>query len=356
MLTLAPHEGIADRAIRLDANESALGPSPSVARALAAAAPTFRRYPDRVFAALRSALAKRHAIDPHEIVFGIGSSDLIARIVRTFLRPGDRVVHGALAYPLFHEEAQKAGAQILEVPEPAFRLDIDGMIAVASGAPPRLVYLANPNNPTGTYIDRAALLRLRNALPGSTLLLIDAAYGEFVGAPDFEEGFSIVRGGCANTIILKTFSKIHGLAGLRLGWACAAPAVLAEIGRCYPTWGVNTAAVVAAAASLEDSAHLDRAADHNGRERRRLMQSLDEMGIRHVPTSANFILVLFADETQAQRCADFLKRRGIVLRPMKPFGLPQALRISIGLEDENAAAIDALRGYLRDDACPLENA
>ena len=333
------------RVIRLASNESALGPSPRAIEAYRAEAPEIFRYPDGGSVALRQAIARRHGIAAERIVCGTGSDELISLLARAYSGPGDEVVysrHGFLMYPI---AAQSAGAKPVAVAEKRLTADVDGLLAHVTSKT-RLVYLANPNNPTGTYLPRDEVRRLHAGLPKSTILVIDAAYAEFVLRNDYEPGVELVEG-AENVVMLRTFSKIYALAGLRVGWAYGSAAIIDVLNRVRGVFNVNLPAQAAAVAALEDVAAVDRAREHNDIWRPWLERALAGLGLEVQPAVANFVLVHFGAGRKGSDAAwSFLQSRGILTRKMGAYGLPEHVRITVGLEEEMRAVVAALADFL----------
>jgi histidinol-phosphate aminotransferase len=333
------------RAIRLASNESALGPSPRALAAYRAAAEEMHRYPDGGSIELRRALARHHGIDAARIVCGTGSDELISLLARAYAGPGDEVIysrHGFLMYPI---AAQAVGATPVAVPERELTADVDAILARVTDKT-RLVYLANPNNPTGTFLRRDEMLRLHAGLPRSTLLVIDAAYAEFVTRNDFEPGIELVEA-AENVVMLRTFSKIYALAGLRVGWAYGSAAVADVLNRLRGVFNVNLPAQAACLAALDDVAAVDRAREHNDLWRPWLECALGALGLGVTPSVANFVLVRCpAAPRDADAAFAFLQARGILTRKMVAYGLAGYLRISIGTEEEMRAVVAALADFL----------
>jgi len=335
----------ARRVIRLASNESALGPSPEAITAYRAAAAEMFRYPDGGSTELRQTIAAQFGLDADRIVCGTGSDELIALIARCYAGPGDEVIcsrHGFLMYPL---AAQAAGAAPVSVPEQNLTADPDAILAHVTPRT-RVVFLANPNNPTGTYLSRAAITRLHRNLPASAILVLDAAYAEFVTRNDYEPGLELAANE-PNVVMLRTFSKIHALAGLRVGW-CYGSAALAEVlNRTRGTFNVGLPAQAAAVASLRDTVSLQRARDHNNEWRPWLEDQIRALGLEVNPGVANFVLVKFAPAPKdAAAAQEFLKSRFILVRQMGAYHLPEYLRITVGTADENRAVVAALAEFL----------
>jgi histidinol-phosphate aminotransferase len=337
-------EGAA-RVIRLASNESALGPSPRAVEAYRALAQELHRYPDGGSVGLREAIARRYGLDARRIVCGTGSDELISLLARAYAGPGDEVIysrHGFLMYPI---AAQSAGALPVAAPERDLTADVDAILERVTPCT-RIVYLANPNNPTGTYLAREAVSRLHAGLPRSTLLVVDAAYAEFVTRNDYEPGIELVER-ADNVVMLRTFSKIYALAALRVGWAYASTEIVDVLNRVRGVFNVNLPAQAAAVAALEDVASVDRARAHNDRWRPWLERELKALGLEVTPAVANFVLVRFpAAPKDANAAFAFLQSRGILTRKMTAYGLPEHIRISVGLEEEMRAVVAALADFL----------
>ncbi len=338
--------GTARPTIKLSSNESALGPSPRAVEAYRAAAATLHRYPDGGATALREALAARHGLDPDRIVCGNGSDELLSLIARAYAGPGDEVLYSAYGFLVYPIAAKSAGATPVAAPERDLSTDVDALIARA-GPKTRIVFVANPNNPTGCCLPAREIARLRAGLPAEALLVIDAAYAEYVGDPDYEPGAALVEAH-DNVVMTRTFSKIFGLAGLRLGWAYCPAAVADVLNRVRGPFNVTAPALAAGEAALGDTEHLAAARRHNDRWRPWLSEKLSALGLDVRPSAANFVLVRFpqSEGRDADAANAFLMARGIVPRTMREYRLPDCLRITIGLEDEMRAVADALAEFM----------
>ena len=328
------------RPIRLASNESALGPSAKAIAAYRALAGEMHRYPDGNAQELREALSQCHGVDPARIVCGAGSDELIGLLLRCYAGPGDEVLysrHGFLMYPI---NALAAGATPIAAPERDLTTDVDAVLARVTERT-RIVFIANPNNPTGTYLAAGEMARLHAGLPPSVLLAIDAAYAEFVNRNDYEAGIALVNR-ADNVVMLRTFSKIYALAGLRLGWAYCPPAVADVLNRVRSPFNVSAAAQAAGIAAVEDTEALNRARAHNDQWLPWLSERLAKLGLPLTPSVANFVLARFPDDPRrnADAAFAFLQSRGILTRRMGAYGLPHHLRITIGTgpEMENVAA------------------
>lgn len=333
-----------ERIIKLASNESALGPSPRAVEALRRAAGEIHRYPDGGCVALRREIGRLHGLDEDRIVCGAGSDELIGLMCRAYAGPGDSVIytrHGFLMYPI---AAQAAGATPLAVAEAELTADVDAILAGAT-ATTRIVFLASPNNPTGTYVSAGELARLRAGLRDDILLVLDAAYAEYIERADYTCGFDLVDAG-DNVVVTRTFSKIYGLGGMRLGWAYC-PATIADVlNRSRNPFNVSSPAQAAGLAALADRDFVAAAQAHNARWRAWLGDALRAQGLSVGESFANFVLARFPAPADADAADAFLKSRGIIVRRMAAYRLPEALRISIGREDEVQALAAALTDFL----------
>lgn len=347
ILDIAPYVGGeskipgVDRPIRLASNESPLGPSRKAIEAYSALAPEIHRYPDGGSTELRRALARHYGLDAERIVCGAGSDELITLLTRAYAGPGDEVLysrHGFLMYPI---AAKSAGATPVSAPETNLTADVDALLA-AVNEKTRIVFLANPNNPTGTYLSRDAVKRLHAGLPAHVLLVIDAAYAEYVVRNDYEPGIELVEAH-KNVVMCRTFSKIYALGGMRIGWAYCSAEIADVLNRVRNPFNVNAAAQAAALAALDDVAATDRAREHNDIWLPWLARELEKLGLEVNPSVGNFLLVRFADADAAWA---HLQKNGIIVRKMGAYGLSDRLRITVGTESENRAVVAALAGLL----------
>ncbi|HEV8033150.1 MAG TPA: histidinol-phosphate transaminase [Stellaceae bacterium] len=352
ILDIAPYVGGeskasgVERPIRLASNESALGPSPEAIAAYQSFAGEIFRYPDGSAAELREALGRAHGLDPARIVCGSGSDELIALLQRAYAGPGTEVLysrHGFLMYPI---GTLAVGATPVAVPERALTADVDGFLARVTERT-RLVFIANPNNPTGTYLSADELARLHAGLPGHVVLAIDAAYAEFVNRNDYEPGIALVNR-AENVVMLRTFSKIYALAGLRLGWAYCPPAIADVLNRIRGPFNVSAPALAAGVAAVEDVAALARARAHNDKWLPWFSERLAALGLPLTPSVGNFVLPRFPDDPRhnADAAFAFLQSRGILTRKMGGYGLPQHLRITIGTGEEMETVAAAIEEFM----------
>ncbi|WP_316978078.1 histidinol-phosphate transaminase [Shumkonia mesophila] len=335
------------RIIKLASNEGAFGPSPKAVAAFVAHAGEMHRYPDGGCTALREAVAARHGLDASRIVFGAGSDELIGLLCRAYAGQGDEVLyseHGFLMYPI---AARSASATPVAAPDQGLTADVDAILAKVTKRT-RIVFLANPNNPTGTYLPRSELARLRAGLSDNILLVIDAAYSEYIDLPDFSSGLELVDG-VANTVMTRTFSKIYGMGGLRLGWAYCPAAVADVLNRVRNPFNVGSAAQAAGLAAFADTEFVAKVKKHNDEWLPWTIEQVRALGFEAPPSVGNFMLVRFpAGPGRDVPAADaFLKARGLIVRRVAGYGLPDALRVTIGREDEMRAFIGALGEFAR---------
>ncbi len=332
---------------KLSSNENPLGCSPAAQAAVAEAAKHMELYPDGSSGALRDAIGAKYGIDPGRIVCGAGSDEIFQLLGRAYLRPGDNIVqsqHGFLVYRLI---AQQAGADTRSAPEKDLTTDVDAMLEQVD-ANTKIVFLANPNNPTGSYIPYSEVKRLHANLPENVLFVLDGAYAEYVRKNDYSGGMELA-GEMANVLVTRTFSKIHGLAALRLGWAYGPDRVIDALNRTRGPFNVNALSQVAGIAAINDDAFQAQSADHNDAELLRVKEAVEKAGFNTYPSVGNFVLIEFPDSpgrTSAEADA-FLRNRGIVIRDVNVYGLPTCLRASIGTTAQNDDMIAALEAFAK---------
>ncbi len=331
--------------IKLSSNETPLGASPRAIAAFRAEAGHLELYPDGAATRLRQAIARRHGIDAARVVCGCGSDEILHLLAQAFVGPGDEAIHTAHGFLVYPIVVAAAGGTPVAAPETNLTTDVDAILAKVS-ARTKIVFLANPNNPTGTYLPFAEVKRLHGALPQHVLLVLDAAYAEYVRASDYASGLELAAE-ADNVAMTRTFSKIHGLAGLRLGW-CFAPAPVCDaLNRIRGPFNVSAPAIAAGVAALEDTAHVAAAADHNARWLPWLTTEIAKLGLAVVPSAGNFVLIRFPGET-GRTAADadaYLSARGLVLRGVAAYGLPDCLRLTVGTEDANRRVVAALTAF-----------
>lgn len=330
---------------KLSANESPLGPSPHAVKALQDMASNISEYPDGGAVRLRAALGRHYGLDPDRLVCSNGSDELISLLVSAYAGEGDEVLFSRHGFLMYGIAAKANGATPVMAPEAELTADVDAILAAVSERT-RICFLANPNNPTGTYLSEAEVRRLRDGLRDDILLVIDAAYAEYVSRNDYDSGIRLVAAH-DNVIMLRTFSKIFGLAGLRVGWGYGPEEVIGVLHRARGPFNVSLAAQAAAVAALEDTAHIDAARAVNDEWLPQLTAALKDMGLSVPPSLGNFVLARFAGGADQALAADaFLKARGIIVRPVGGYGLPDCLRITVGTEEDNLAVIGAMKEFI----------
>lgn len=359
-MTLTPKPGILDiatyvggashvpgveRIIKLSSNEAALGPSPLAIEAYKSAAGGLDLYPDGSVSALREAIGHAYGLDPARIVCGNGSGEILTMLAGAYLRPGDEVLFSAHAFLLYKIDTLANSAIPVMVPEKNKRVDVDAMLAAVTPRT-RIVYLANPNNPTGSYLPHDEVRRLHAGVSADTLFVIDAAYAEFVRRNDYEAGIEMVST-FPNVVMTRTFSKIHALAGLRVGWAYCPAAVADVLNRIRGPFNVSVPAQRAAAASLQDRTHMEAAIAHNEKWSGWLTAEIRKLGLRVYDSVGNFILIEFGRGKTAKDADVFLAQRGLILRALDNYGLPDCLRLTIGGEEANRAVVAALSDFVK---------
>jgi histidinol-phosphate aminotransferase len=336
-----------DKVFKLSSNESPLGPSPAAIAAYNDAGKHLEDYPDGSASELRDAIGRVFGLDPDRIVCGAGSDDLLNLLARAYLADGDEAIHtthGFLVYPI---ATRGAGATPVVAPETDYTADVDAILKRVTPKT-KMVFLANPNNPTGTYVPFDEVKRLHKGLRPHVLLVIDAAYAEYVRRNDYEAGIELVATS-ENVVMTRTFSKIHGLAGLRLGWMYGPAHVIDAINRIRGPFNVNLPAIAAGIAAIEDSAHQERSREHNSRWLPWLSEEIGKLGLKVTPSVANFVLIHFPEQhgRSAADANEFLMKRGLILRQVGAYKLPNALRMSVGTEEANRLVVKALAEFLR---------
>ncbi|WP_342360239.1 histidinol-phosphate transaminase [Terrarubrum flagellatum] len=335
---------------KLSSNETPLGPSPKAVEAFQKVAAKLELYPDGSSTRLREAIAAKYGLDAGHIICGNGSDDLLSLISNTYLEPGDEAIYSQYGFVVYPIAIQAAGAKPVMVPEKNLTADVDAILAAVTPKT-KIVFLANPNNPTGVYLPFDEVKRLQAGLPPHVLLVLDAAYAEYVRRNDYASGVELV-GTSENVIMTRTFSKIHGLAALRIGWAYAPTHVIDAMNRIRGAFNVNSAAIEAGIAALADDAHMAKALDHNDRWLSWLTDELTKLGLSVTPSVANFLLVHFPTTPgkTAKEADAFLTARGLILRRLEPYHLAGALRLTVGDEEANRKVVAALTEFMKGDA------
>ena len=329
----------------LASNEGPLGASPRAIEAYERLSGKLHLYPDGDANDLRAAIGERFGLDPARIVCGAGSDEVISLLISAYAGIGDEVLyseHGFLMYPI---NAKAVGATPVAAPESDLTANVDNLLACVTDRT-RMVFLANPNNPTGTYVPVDELRRLHAGLPSETLLVIDAAYAEYVSRNDYISGAELVET-FENVVMTRTYSKAFGLAALRLGWAYCPPGIANVLNRVRNPFNVTAAAQVAGAAAVGDLSHTDAVVAHNDEWLPRFTNELKGLGLEVPPSVGNFVLVRFGTAERAQSAYDHLMKCGVITRMMGGYGLPDSLRITVGLGPELKAVLDGLSEYER---------
>ena len=331
---------------KLSSNETPLGASPKAIAAYQALAGKLEFYPDGSATALREAIGRRYGLDASRIVCGAGSDEILNLIAHAFIGPGDEGIfteHGFLVYRI---AITGAGGVPVVVKETAFTADVDAILAAVTERT-KVVFLANPNNPTGTYIPFSEVKRLHEGLRPDIVLVLDAAYAEYVKRNDYSAGVELVSDS-ENVIMARTFSKIHGLAGLRIGWGYMPAAIADALNRIRGPFNLSAPAIAAGVAAMEDAAHMDAAVQHNEMWNGWLTGELTALGLTVTPSVGNFLLIHFpkAPGRTAKEADAFLTQRGLVLRAVGAYGLPDCLRLTIGSEEANRLVVAALKDFL----------
>ena len=339
-------EGVADP-LKLSANENILGSSPRAKAAFAAAVDMLNLYPDGQATMLRQAIAGTYRLEPERLIFGCGSDEIFQLLNQTFLEPGDNIVQGEFGFGAFAIGARACQAEVRFAPEPNYRIGVDEILAQVD-ARTRLVFIANPGNPTGTFVSGAEIRRLHANLPASVVLVLDGAYAEFATDETYEDGLALARQ-AQNVVATRTFSKLHGLANLRIGWAYTTAEIAAAVDRIRLPFNTTLPGQAAAVEALADVEFQRRSIELVERWRPLFAQQLGGIGLEVVPSMANFVLVGFP-RTPGKTAAEaeaFLARRGYIVRGVASYGLPDHLRITVGLEAHNRAMIDALADFMK---------
>jgi histidinol-phosphate aminotransferase len=352
ILDIAPYVGGKSKAagfahpVKLSSNENVLGCSPKAREAFLAGADRLSLYPDGKSNNLRAAVAGKFGLEPERLVFGCGSDEVFSLLCQVYLESGDNMVQGEYGFLAYRIAARAAGGEVRFAPEPNLRLDVDQLLAQVDERT-KLVFLANPANPTGAWLVAEEVRRLHAGLPAHTILVLDGAYAEFADDPNFTDGLELARG-AENVVVTHTFSKIHGLAALRVGWGYAPAAIVDALERIRLPFNLSIPGQEAAIAALNDDAFVARSRELVNTWRPWLAQQLGGIGLEVLPSQANFVAVLFPREPgrTAHDAEAFLAGRGYIVRGLASYNLGEALRITIGLESQNRAVVDLLAEFL----------
>lgn len=334
-----------NRVVKLSSNEGAFGVPPSAQAAYVQSAADLHRYPDGGSAELRRAIGARFGLDADRIVCGTGSDELIQHLCHIYSGPGTDILMTLHGFTMYQISGTYAGARVIKVPERHLTADVDALLAAVTAAT-RIVFIANPNNPTGSLLPQSEVERLRRDLPPDVLLVMDAAYAEYVERADYDAGVKLVDAG-QNTVMLRTFSKMFGLGGMRVGWCYAPPAIVDALNRVRGVFNVNLAAQAAAVAALAEPGWVEASVAHNNEWRGWLMQALTAAGIRCWPSEGNFFLADFGTAERAKAANAHLQSRGIIVRAMGAYNLPECLRITVGTGEECQLVASALADFMQ---------
>lgn len=331
---------------KLSSNETPFGPSPRAKEAVAATAAHLEDYPEGTSKVLREAIGKRFGLDPARIICGAGSDEILNLIAHTYLGPGDEAIHtthGFLVYPI---ATSANGATNVIAAETDFTCNVDAILAAVTPRT-KLVWLANPNNPTGTYLPYDEVKRLHAGLPSHVILVLDAAYADYVCRPDYDSGLDLAST-TDNTVVTYTFSKVHGLAALRIGWMYGPAHIVDAMNRIRGPFNVSAPAMLGAVAAIEDTSHVEMSQAFTVKWRDWLTEEVSKLGIKVTPSVANFILMHFPTTPgkTALEADAYLTHRGLVLRSVASYGLPNALRMTIGTEEANRFFIETIRAFM----------
>jgi histidinol-phosphate aminotransferase len=336
--------------IKLSANESPIGPSPKAIEALHAAAHDLALYPDGSTRKLREAIGEVHGLGPDRIVAGgEGSGPLLTMLANAYLQPGDEAIISRHAFLVYEIVTRANSATPVLVPErttnSAIKVDVEAMLAAVTPKT-RMVYVANPNNPTGSYLNREEMARLHAGLPKDVLLVIDAAYAEYVTAKDYEAGIELVTRH-DNVVMTRTFSKLYGLAGLRLGWLYAPAAICDVLNRIRGPFNTSTLQQQVGVAAVRDRDHFWKAVAHNSKWLPWITEEIRKTGLRVDDSVANFVLIHFPKgEKNAQAADAYMMQHGVILRGVASYGLPDCLRMTVGTEEQNRLAVSLIQQFM----------
>jgi histidinol-phosphate aminotransferase len=336
----------AGRTFKLSANETPLGPSPRAIQAVRDMADSLAIYPEGTSRKLREAIGARYGLDPARIVAGAGSDEILEMLALAYIGPGDEGLYSQYGFLEYKIVTLSAGGTPVVAPERNYTSDVDALLACVTDKT-RLVFIANPNNPTGTYLPADEVARLARALPKKAILVLDGAYAEYVERDDYNAGVALVDQ-LDNVVMTRTFSKIFGLAGLRVGWGYGSDHIVDALNRIRPPFNVSSIGVAAGVAALEDVAHIEKSVAHNARWLPWLSREISALGLDVLPSVANFVAIRFPDAPglTAADADHFLTERGLILRAIKAYGMNEFLRLTIGVEEANELVVAALREFM----------
>ena len=332
--------------IRLSANEGALGTSSNAIKAINSFSTDLNRYPPQISENLVDAISKRYSVDRNKIILGNGSDELISILAQAFLSSEDEAIYTEYGFLQFPQAISITGAKGVIAKDNKLTVSVDSILSNITKKT-KLIFLANANNPTGTFISKEEVIRLHKSIPSNVLLVYDAAYSEFITHDDYIDGSELVDNS-ENVIMLRTFSKLHGLASLRLGWGYCSNYILNNLMKVRGPFSVNLAAILAGTAAINDIDFQNRSIEHNIKWMDWLEKELKKLNLSFQTSVTNFLLIKFSNETQfnAQSAEKFLASRGILVRGMSVYNLPSYLRVSLGTEEENMTLIKELKSFL----------
>lgn len=336
---------------KLSSNENPLGTSVAAGAAFVAHKVDLARYPDASAAALREAIARKYDLDPARVIYGTGSDEILHLVAGAYAGPGDEVIQVRYGFAVYEIATRRVGATLITAPAKDYATDVDAILAAVTPRT-RIVFVANPNNPTSTFVPASEIARLHAALPDDVMLVIDQAYAEYLDPADDDGGLRLAKD-APNVLVTRTFSKIHGLAAERIGWGYGSAQAVAAMHRIRAPFNVTAAGQAAAIAALGDDAFVEHSRDHNRRWRSWLadeVAKLGNAGLRALPSKANFLMIIFDGPVSAERAYKGLMERGYITRWLPGQGLPEGLRISIGTEEETRGVAAALRDVVEQTA------
>ncbi len=330
------------KVIKLSSNENPFGASPKAIQAYLNSANTLHRYPEANL--LNQVIADTYNLKSSGIVCGAGSDEIISLICQAYTNEGDDVLYSQYGFLMYPISAMAAGANPISVPETNLKTDINAIIKAVTPKT-KIIFIANPNNPTGSYLTKDEINYLQKNIPAHVLLVLDGAYAEYANVPDYSDGIELVNSS-NNTIVTRTFSKIYGLASLRIGWCYASDEISDILNRVRGPFNVSGPAINAATAALEDSEFIIKAKKHNEEWKKWLSEKIASLGIKVYPTIANFILTKFENEEIAKKAHEFLMNEGIIARPVANYGLKEYIRFTIGLREDNEMVYEILQKFM----------
>ncbi|MCQ2913914.1 MAG: histidinol-phosphate transaminase [Alphaproteobacteria bacterium] len=334
-----------DKVVKLSSNEGAFGVNPNVVEAIRSHAELMFRYPDGSSQELREAIAKVHNLDKDKILCGTGSDNVIDIICEAFSKDGDDVIMTQYGFSMYRVCAKGNGANVIEVPEKNYTVDLDAVLSAITNKT-KIIFITNPGNPTGTYLPKKDLYDFCKKVPSNILIVLDSAYAEYVPCEDYTAGAEFVEE-FNNVIMLRTFSKIYALGGLRIGWSYASKEIIDVFNRIRAPFNVNTMAQYAGVVAMQDREFVKKCFEHNKKWQKKFPEELSKIGLNCTPTVANFVLVHFPKTGKtSEKCDEFLKQHGYIVRRVLAYGLKDELRITIGNEEEMTTLVSLLKEFM----------